>query len=135
MDDLLGGPAVDAAVAALAQRNAHHLEGMDDDERAGALGHWRDLAITVLTAAQAAAGTEGTGSDGPARGRAVLVLEDGAGEPGPEADPEAAEVEVHVAFYPQLEELEGGDVLATPAQAAALDLLGMMEGGPGHEHG
>ena len=53
-DDLLAGPAVEAAVAALAERNHHHLEQMSDAERADALEHWRELAITVLTAARSA---------------------------------------------------------------------------------
>src|SRR4051812_45909698 len=57
-DDLLAGPAAEAAVAALAERNRHHLEQMSDAEREDALGHWRELAITVLTAARSAAGTE-----------------------------------------------------------------------------
>jgi len=48
-DDLLAGPAVEAAVAALAERNRHHLEQMSDAERQDALGHWRELAITVLS--------------------------------------------------------------------------------------
>ena len=57
-DELLAGPAVEAAVAALAERNRHHLEQMSPEERDDALGHWRELAITVLTAARSAAGTE-----------------------------------------------------------------------------
>ncbi len=48
-DDLLTGPAVDAAVSALAERNHHHLAQMAPDEKEDALGHWRELAITVLS--------------------------------------------------------------------------------------
>src|SRR3954453_7942481 len=76
-DDLLAGPAVEAAVAALAERNRHHLEQMSDTERHDALGHWRELAITVLTAARSAAGS--TGEDA-GHGRATIVLEDAGGE-------------------------------------------------------
>ena len=109
-----------AAVAALAERNRHHLEEMTDAERAEALAHWHDLAVAVLTAAGAALGGEEDG-DGDAQrpGRtAVIVLED-AGED---------EVAVHASFFPQLEDV-GGEVLVTPAQAAALELLEAMTGG------
>jgi len=46
-------------------------------------------------------------------GRAVIVLEDS----GPE------EIAIHATFFPQLQDLGGGEVGATPAQAAALELL------------
>ena len=81
-DDLLAGPPLEAAVAALAERNHHHLAQMNDAER-----------------------------DVP--GRAVIVLEDS----GPE------EIAIHATFFPQLQDLGGGEVGATPAQAAALELL------------
>ena len=55
--------------------------------------------------------------DGDPQGRAVIVLED-AGED---------EVAVHASFFPQLEDV-GGEVLVTPAQAAALELLEAMTG-------
>ena len=47
----------------------------------------------------------------------MIVLED-AGED---------EVAVHASFFPQLEDV-GGEVLVTPAQAAALELLEAMTG-------
>ena len=97
-DDLLSGPAIDAAVAALAERNRHHLEQMQPDEQADALEHWRQLAITVLTAARSASGAE-TAIDGQSHGRATIVLED-----------------------------SGGEVSATPAQIAALELLDQLAG-------
>ena len=50
-DALLADAPVGAAVAALAERNRHHLEHMTDAERAEALAHWHDLAVAVLTAA------------------------------------------------------------------------------------
>ena len=110
-DDLLAGAPLDAAVAALAERNHHHLAQMSPGEREEAMAHWRQLAMTVLTAAGAALPENG-GSSGP-EGRAIIVLEDA----GPE------EIAIHASFFPQLEDLGGGEVGATPAQAAALELL------------
>ena len=115
-DDLLADAPLGAAVAALADRNRHHLEQMTDAERADALSHWRDLAMAVLTAAGAALGGEDA-VDNDAQGRAVIVLEDTGND----------EVAVHASFFPQLEDL-GGEVLVTPAQAAALELLEAMTG-------
>jgi hypothetical protein len=114
-DDLLAGPAVEAAVAALAERNRHHAEQMSPTEREDALGHWRELAITVLTAARSATGSEG---DDPGHGRATIVLEDAGGE----------EVTVHATFWPEMQDLGGGEIAATPAQVAALELLEQLTG-------
>lgn len=114
-DDLLAGPAVEAAVAALAERNRHHVEQMAPDEREDALTHWRELAITVLTAARSATGDE-DGED--PHGRATIVLEDSGGE----------EVTVHATFWPEMQDLGGGEVAATPAQIAALELLEQLTG-------
>ena len=117
-DALLADAPVGAAVAALAERNRHHLEDMTEAERQEALAHWHDLAVAVLTAAGAAlGGGESAVGGGDATGRAVIVLED-AGED---------EVAVHASFFPQLEDV-GGEVLVTPAQAAALELLEAMTG-------
>ena len=118
-DDLLAGPAVEAAVAALAERNRHHIEQMSPEERDDALGHWRELAITVLTAARSAVGSDGGGTD-PAspHGRATIVLEDAGGE----------EVTVHATFWPEMQDLGGGEIAATPAQVAALELLEQLTG-------
>ena len=112
-DDLLAGPPLEAAVAALAERNHHHLAQMNDVERADAMSHWRELAVAVLTAAGAALGDERFEGEANLPGRAVIVLEDS----GPE------EIAVHATFFPQLQDLGGGEVGATPAQAAALELL------------
>jgi len=116
-DDLLSGPAIDAAVAALAERNRHHLEQMQPDEQSDALEHWRQLAITVLTAARSATGDEAP-ADGQLHGRATIVLEDSGGE----------EVTVHATFWPEMQDLGGGEVSATPAQIAALELLDRLAG-------
>jgi hypothetical protein len=112
-EDLLAEAPLEAAVAALAERNHHHLAEMTPAERDDAIAHWRQIAVAVLTAAGAALQEEPAmnGDDGP--GRAVIVLEDS----GPE------EIAIHASFFPQLEDLGGGQVGATPAQAAALELL------------
>ena len=111
-DDLLDEAPLEAAVAALAERNAHHLAEMTEAEQADAVRHWRELALTVLTAARTAVGQA---PDGAGPGRAVIVLED-AGED---------EVAVHASFYPQLQPsgTNPDEVVATPAQATALQLL------------
>ena len=114
-DALLADAPIQAAVAALADRNQHHLAEMTDAERRDAVSHWRELAVTVLTAAGAALDREVEVS-GPA-GRAVLVFED-AGED---------EIAVHATLFPQPEQV-GDEMLVTPAQAAALELLQGMTG-------
>ena len=116
-DDLLSEAAVQAAVAALAERNQHHLADMNEVEQSDAVGHWRELAMTVLTAARTAAAGPEVG-DGESGGRAAIVLEDAGGD----------EITVHASFYPQLEDLGGGEVAATPAQATALELLEQLAG-------
>ena len=109
---LLADAPLQAAVAALADRNQHHFSQMSEEERRDAVGHWHDLAVTVLTAAGAALGDpEPTAPEG-APGRAVLVFED-AGED---------EIAVHATLYPQ-PETHGDEMIVTPAQAAALELL------------
>ena len=112
-DDLLAAAPLEAAVAALAERNHHHLAQMNDAERQDAISHWRELAVAVLTAAGAALGEAPDGAESEGPGRAVIVLEDS----GPE------EIAIHATFFPQLQDLGGGEVGATPAQAAALELL------------
>jgi hypothetical protein len=112
-EDLLAEAPLEAAVAALAERNHHHLAQMTAAERDEAIGHWRELAVAVLTAAGAALQEDGAPGEDEGPGRAVIVLEDA----GPE------EIAIHASFFPQLEDLGGGQVGATPAQAAALELL------------
>lgn len=114
-DDLLSDAAVHAAVGALAARNQHHLQGMSPQEQAEALGHWRELAMDVLVAARAAV-AQGAPQQAPSEGgpgRAVIVLEDAGGE----------DVNVHVTFWPELEELSEEQVAGTPAQITAVALL------------
>ena len=121
-DDLLGDAALQAAVAALAERNHHHLADMSDHERTEAVAHWRELAMTVLVAARTAATSSAPAAD-DGGGRAAIVLEDAGGD----------EITVHASFYPQLEDLGGGEVAATPAQATALELLEQLAGDDAHD--
>jgi hypothetical protein len=126
-DALLGTRAVEAGVAALAGRNQHHLADMAAQEQVEAANHWRELAVEVLSAAREAL-SGGTGVPEGA-GRAVIVLEDSGGE----------EVNVHVTFAPQLEEMSDGSIAGTPAQLAAMSLLESIAGdaedhGHGHSH-
>jgi hypothetical protein len=121
-DALLGTRAVEAGVAALAGRNQHHLAAMAPEEQVEAANHWRELAVEVLSAARTVL------TDAPqiqGAGRAVIVLEDSGGE----------EVNVHVTFSPQLEELQDGSIAGTPAQLAAMSLLESITGGDDHGHG
>lgn len=117
LDALLAERTVAAAVDALATRNAHHFESMDEEERTHAEAHWRELAIDVLTAARATVGVEAPEAEQPAQGehpgRAVIVLED-AGED---------EVAVHASFHPELEEVGPGELQGTRAQIAAMAML------------
>jgi hypothetical protein len=123
-DALLGTRAVEAGVAALAGRNQHHLAGMAAEEQVEAANHWRELAVEVLSAAREALSGGSGVPDGA--GRAVIVLEDSGGE----------EVNVHVTFAPQLEELSDGSIAGTPAQLAAMSLLESIAGEPeDHGHG
>jgi hypothetical protein len=123
-DALLGTRAVEAGVTALAGRNQHHLADMAPDEQVEAANHWRELAVEVLSAAREAL-SGGTGVPEGA-GRAVIVLEDSGGE----------EVNVHVTFAPQLEELSDGSIAGTPAQLAAMSLLESIAGeAEEHAHG
>jgi hypothetical protein len=123
VDALLGGSAVEAGVAALAARNQHHLAGMEPAEREQAIGHWRELAVDVLSAARSSLAGE-TGPQVEGGGRAVVVFEDAGGD----------DVNVHVTFAPQLEELDDGQIAGTPAQLAAMTFLESLAGGDEHDH-
>jgi len=112
-DDLLSDAAVQAAVGALAARNQHHLEGMTPEEQVNALAHWRALAMDVLVAARAAAGSDAPPPAEGGPGRAVIVLEDSGEE----------DVSVHVTFHPELEELGEDQIAGTPAQITAVAMI------------
>lgn len=124
-DELLADAAVQAAVGALAARNSHHLDSMDDNERVQALRHWQELATDVLTAARASL-TGGDVPEGPPvealPGRAVIVLQDAGGD----------DVTVHATFHPELQDLGDGEIGGTPAQITAVMLLESL-GGEGED--
>jgi hypothetical protein len=123
-DALLGTRAVEAGVSALAGRNRHHLASMAPEEQVEAANHWRELTVEVLSAAREA--LTGAGAILEGAGRAVIVLEDSGGE----------EVNVHVTFAPQLEEMSDGSIAGTPAQLAAMSLLESIAGeAEEHAHG
>jgi hypothetical protein len=109
----LSEASVGAAVTALADRNRHHLESMTEAERADAIQHWHELAVSVLTAASAAIETEAPVGEAAGVGRAVIVLE----------DVEAGGVAIYGTFFPELEELGEGELAGTPAQITAFELL------------
>ena len=116
-DLLLADEPLDAAVAALARRNAHHFQDMTPEEQQSAIGHWRELALDVLAAARSVLASEPGATDGvqptAQGGRAVLVFEDAGGE----------DVAVHASFHPELEEVGPQEIAGTPAQLTALTLL------------
>jgi hypothetical protein len=109
---LLGPTVIEAAVGALAQRNQHHLESMDEGERMQALETWRGIAGDVLAAAHHA-----LFGGAPQPNRAILVFEDGGGE----------DIAVHASFTPQLQDMGDGQVAGTPAQITALSLLESLQ--------
>jgi len=109
---LLGPTVIEAAVGALAQRNQHHLQDMDDAERTQALETWRGLAGDVLAAAHNA-----LFGGVPQPNRAILVFEDGGTE----------EIAVHASFTPQLQDMGEGQVAGSPAQITALSLLETLQ--------
>jgi hypothetical protein len=125
-DALLGTRAVEAGVQALAARNQHHLAAMAPDEQVEAANHWRELAVEVLSATREALSPGRGVTPAEGAGRAVIVLEDSGGD----------EVNVHVTFAPQLEEMSDGSIAGTPAQLAAMSLLESIAGEPeDHGHG
>jgi hypothetical protein len=109
---LLGPTVIEAGVGALAQRNQHHFEQMDEGERAQALETWRELAGDLLAAAHNA-----LFSGQPQPNRAILVFEDGGTE----------EIAVHASFTPQLQDMGEGQVAGSPAQITALSLLETLQ--------
>ena len=109
---LLGPTVIEAGVGALAQRNQHHFEQMDEGERVQALETWRELAGDVLAAAHNA-----MFSGQPQPNRAILVFEDGGTE----------EIAVHASFTPQLQDMGEGQVAGSPAQITALSLLETLQ--------
>lgn len=115
-DDLLTDATLNAAVVALANRNAHHLQSMTPTEQAEAAGHWRSLAMDVLVAARTTVSDPALSSAPPIEGgpgRAVIVLEDGGDQ----------QINVHVSFHPDLQDMGNDQVAGTPAQITAVAML------------
>ena len=123
VDLITAEPSVQAGLAAMEQIHGRHLADMAPDEQAQAREHWRTQVERVLTAVRDAHVTAD-----PESGRAILTFNDA----GPE------QVDVGVAFEPELRELPGGEVEGTPAQLLALTALESIaepEDGPeGHVH-
>ncbi len=108
-DLILSEPSVHAGVGALERIHGRHLDAMSPDEQADARAHWREQVEQVLAAVHAAhAGRLPAG-----HGRAIIVL----------ADSGTEDVEVSVAFEPDLRQLDGDEVEGTPAQILALTAL------------
>ena len=109
---LLSEHSVRAGMAAMERIHGRHLAGMTPDEQAGARDHWRLQVEQVLGAVRDELGE----APGPERGRAVIVLTD-----APDGD-----VDVSVAFEPDLHQVDEDQVEGTPAQILALGALAAM---------
>jgi hypothetical protein len=98
---------------------------MTPEERDSALNHWRDLSMTVFTAARAtiaadvddAEALEISGEPGDGGGRAVIVLEDSGVD----------QFTVHAALFPPPIQISDDELSGTPAQIIALTLLNSLE--------
>jgi hypothetical protein len=107
-DIIVAEESVRAGVAALERIHGRHLADMSEAEQADARAHWREQVEEVLGAVRDAHTRPLSGD----RGRAVITFTD-AGE----------EIDVNVAFEPDLRELPNGDVEGTPAQILAVSAL------------
>ena len=109
LDLIVAESSVAAGVAAMERIHGRHLADMTPDEQAQARDHWRSQVEEVLTAVRDAH-AEMAAAGG---GRAVLTFADAGGD----------QVDVGVAFEPDLRELPNGDVEGTPAQLLALSAI------------
>ena len=120
VDLITAEPSVRAGVAAMERIHGRHLADMTAEEQAQAREHWRTQVEQVLFAVRDAHATEGD----PDLGRAFVTFADAGGD----------QVDVGVAFDPELRELPGGEVEGTPAQLLALTALeSIAEGEEGLE--
>ena len=106
---LISEHSVRAGVSAMERIHGGHLTGMTPDEQATAREHWRQQVEEVLTAVRDELGEPPEGE----RGRAVIVLTDAAD----------GDVDVSVAFEPDLHQVDEDQVEGTPAQILALGAL------------
>ena len=109
VDLIVAESSIAAGVAAMESIHGRHLADMSQDEQAQARKHWRAQVEEVLTAVRDAH-AEIAAAGG---GRAVLTFADAGGD----------QVDVGVAFEPDLRELPNGDVEGTPAQLLALSAI------------
>ena len=120
-DLLLSEDAVRAGLEAMERIHGRHLGQMNPEEQQQAREHWRAQVEQILAGVHAAltGGHQGEG------GRAVISFSDQGGE----------EVEVGVAFTPDLRQVSEEEVEGTSAQLLALSLLeSLQEGEDGHPH-
>jgi len=109
VDLITAEPSVRAGVSAMERIHGRHLAEMTADEQANAREHWRAQVEQILFAVRDAHG----GERAEDVGSAVLTFLDSGGD----------QVDVGVAFDPELRELPGGEVEGTPAQLLALTAL------------
>src|SRR5690349_17276232 len=119
-DLLLSEDAVRAGLEAMEQIHGRHLGEMTPEEQQEARDHWRAQVEQVLAGVHAAL----TGGHSGPGGRAVISFSDQGGE----------EVEIGVAFTPDLRQVSEEEVEGTSAQLLALSLLESLqeEGEDGH---
>jgi hypothetical protein len=108
-DAILSDESISAGVDALERIHGRHLGDMTAEEQADARDHWREQVEQILTAVH---GLQVEGPP-PGAGRAVISFTD-AGED---------QIDVRVAFQPDLEDMGDGEVAGTPAQVLALSAL------------
>jgi hypothetical protein len=109
---LLSEHSVRAGVTAMERIHGRHLTDMTADEQANAREHWRAQVEQVLHAVRDELGQPPDGD----RGRAVIVL----------TDADDGDVDVSVAFEPDLHQVDADQVEGTPAQILALGALAAM---------
>ena len=109
LDLIVSESSVAAGVAAMERIHGRHLADMSPDEQAQARDHWRGQVEEVLAAVRDAHAEMAEAGGG----RAVLTFADAGDD----------QVDVGVAFEPDLRELPNGDVEGTPAQLLALSAI------------
>lgn len=118
VDLIAAESSIEAGMAAMEGIHGRHLAGMSPDEQEQARSHWR-VQVEQILAAVRDAHSQPVSEGG---GRAVLTF----------ADAGADQVDVDMAFTPDLRDLPSGEVEGTPAQLvalAALDAIAEPENG------